>query len=93
MATIPDITITSTEYTDINAAAGIAIGTAIDIVNKGSVWVYLQESETQPDADSTNGMPMAVLPWSTASVSIDAGGDTVWAKTTHRSSKVTVSKS
>jgi hypothetical protein len=54
-ATLPDITLTATVYTSINAATGIPIGTCLSIQHKHGPWVYLVESTTEPATISRDG--------------------------------------
>lgn len=80
MATIPDIQILSSSFTDINTASGIVAGTKIKIINKGNVDVLLYESTTQPSDDENNGFPLTTLPSFTSQAIILEGSDTIWAK-------------
>lgn len=50
--TLPDITLSATQYTSINAAngayTGFPIGTCLEVQHKHGYWVYLVESSTEP---------------------------------------------
>lgn len=78
-ATLPDIPIGQT-WVDINTVSGIAVGTAIAILNKGNGEVRLIESDTIPAVDETDGLLLTTLENAYAMGSADAGSIRLWAK-------------
>lgn len=78
--TIPDITLNSTSFTDINTQSGISVGTAMIIQNKGTSNIVIQESVLQPDPTSEDGLIMTNIfsPYSRADIS--AGSIRIWAR-------------
>lgn len=56
--TLPDVQSVNTSYTNIYAATGIPVGTAIIIQNKASNAMNIQIKTTQPSATSTDGNVM-----------------------------------
>ncbi len=78
---IKDIEVNGKEWTDINTAAGMAIGTAMDISNKGRKWVQLWEGENAPELESTSGLIITELPHSTSIGYVMPDGARIWAKT------------
>lgn len=55
MATLADVILAGTAYQDLYAATSITVGTPLNIQNKSSHPVYLQNKATIPDNTSTNG--------------------------------------
>lgn len=55
MATIPDIQLTPSAYTDVYAATGIASGTQLVIQNKSRGTVNVQNIASQPAGNDLNG--------------------------------------
>lgn len=53
--TKPDVQLDKTQYVDVYAATGLAVGTPILIQNKSSQNVYIQIQTTQPSALSRDG--------------------------------------
>lgn len=92
MATIPDITVPSDSYLDLYIAASITVGTAIEIINKGSSTIYVQESTTQPSATSTDGVAITSVdkPWAVGIV--NDGAAKIWVRSSIKglTSKVSV---
>ena len=80
MPTIPDITIPSNDYVSVNTLASVAEGTEIQIQLKGTFFVYLQESNTKPDAASTDGILMSTVYENASTVRIPVGSDEIWAR-------------
>ena len=50
-----DVTITNTEWVNINTLSGISAGTNLRVQNKGNYGVILQVTDTQPNSESTGG--------------------------------------
>lgn len=78
MPTIADIVIEHDVYVSVNTLAGITVGTAIIITNKGTEWATLQEASSQPPANSLNGETICTLPSLTATKSV-VSTEEVWA--------------
>ena len=78
--TIPDVSVSDTQFVDVNALSGIAAGTALVISNKSTSRILIQLAGAQPADDSTDGEILSVLPPSTAIKFITVGESTVWAK-------------
>lgn len=78
--TNPDVQVSNTAWTDINTATGIVVGTEIILTNKSTSVILVQTVTAQPSADSTDGVPLSVLPESTAVKTVTAGESKVWAK-------------
>lgn len=76
MATIPDIQLSSTAYTDLYTVSGITVGTEILIQNKGPVVIVVQNSTLAPDNASWNGF---LIPYMAVWVA-PSGTTGVWAK-------------
>lgn len=76
MSTIPDVTLSSTVYTNLYTATGITPGTEILIQNKGPVVIVVQNSSTPPDNASWHGF---LIPYMSVWVA-PAGTTGVWAK-------------
>lgn len=74
--TIPDITLSVTDYINVYTLTGIAVGTALVIQNKSSEEVLIQIAPTKPLSTSTAG---EVLP-SLEQAGIDAGESGCWVK-------------
>lgn len=53
--TLPDVVVPFNDFTDAYTATGIAVGTSIQILNKGNYPVLVVESATKPTASSTEG--------------------------------------
>jgi len=80
-ATLPDIQI-GNDWVSINAATGIAVGTAMAIQNKSTTWVLLQESTVKPNISSNNGILITDLFHQEPSKEVLSGSLEVWAKST-----------
>lgn len=88
--TLPDVIIGNT-WTSLNAATGIASGTAIKIQNKSTTWIILQESATQPVNTDTKGELVTDLFHTEPSKIIAAGSLEIWAKSTIDGRNATIS--
>lgn len=55
MATIPDVPLAKAGYKDLYEATGIPVGTSVTIQNKSIAPVFLQNTDTQPTANSMDG--------------------------------------
>lgn len=76
MATIPDIKLSPTNYTEIYAATGILAGATLTIQNKAQGHVYLQYNDTKPVDLNNDGFIIIELGvWK-----VPAGNQKVWAK-------------
>ena len=73
-----DVTVTAKTWTDLYAGSGIAVGTKVSVVNKGSGAINLVIKSSSPSA-STLGIP--VLPFMSAYV--DSGASGLWAYSTN----------
>lgn len=74
MITISDVDLQKA-WLDVYATSGIAVGTAVDIQNKGSDMVFVQVKGSAPAADNRDGY--VVLPYE--KLQIGAGGAGLWA--------------
>jgi hypothetical protein len=90
MATIPDVIVPTSGYIDLYSAAGLATGTPIEIINKGTSYIHIQESTTRPDDNSIDGVLITPLnqPW--AVTIIEVGSDTVWVRSSTMDGRVSV---
>lgn len=80
-ASIPDISVPSDQFVDINTLSGISIGVAMSIQNKGNYNIVLQESVLQPAADSENGVIITNVYEPYARGDVRAGSIKIWART------------
>ena len=82
MATRPDIVIETSEWVNLNTLSGIAVGTAMRIINKGSSTVYVAEG-TQAPLDNSVGIPVVSIFSGNAFPVLEAetGADTVYVRT------------
>lgn len=89
---IPDISIPSSEYVSLNTLSGVSAGTAFTVQSKGTVWVRLVESATQPANTVEDGVILTNLTQSYATATIKLGSLSIWAISTQdgRTGKVTV---
>lgn len=83
MTEVKNITIPPDEWVNVNTLVGIVVGTEMLVQNDGVSWVRLQESTTQPVAE-TEGKLLTNLKDSTANGSVDAGSDDLWARSTRK---------
>lgn len=92
MPTIPDITIPSDDFVSVNTLSSVAVGTEIQLQLKGTFFVYLQESDTKPDAGSTDGILMSTVYENANTARIPSGSGEIWARcaTSGRTSKINV---
>lgn len=72
-----DVAVAAATWTDLYAATGIAVGTAVDVYNKGSNAVQLAIKATAP-ASTTVGMPLHVGAVGSFA-HVDAGESGLWA--------------
>lgn len=75
-ATLPDVVITSTAYTNLYSATGIAVGTAVILQNKGNQPVFLQTTAASPSASSGDGFVISPL----EILTVDAAEVGLWAR-------------
>lgn len=78
--TIPDITLGTTEYVDLNTLTGIAAGTALVVFNKGIAPIRLQKAAAQPADNSTEGEVIGHRLHARSFLILDAGESTLWGK-------------
>lgn len=89
--TIPDVTVSNTEWTNLNTATSIAIGNSMVISNKSNEQILLQISPTQPLVSSRDGEFLDNFPSLYSTRRVSAGENAVWAiSTTKESGKVSV---
>lgn len=72
-----DVVLASTTWTDLYAATGIAVGTAVDVFNKGSNAVVLAIKSTVPGSTDV-GLPLYVGAVGSFA-HVDAGESGLWA--------------
>lgn len=88
--TLDDFTVVSTEWTDVYATTGIAVGTEVSICNKGGYPLLVKEALTKPlDADD-NGVLIATYRSGSNNGIVKAGSSGVWIKATKSGCKVNV---
>ncbi len=75
MATLPDVVITNTAFVNLNSSTGLVSGTPLVIQNKGSSFVRIVISPTQPLSNSQNGNVIKPLKY----LYIENESDIVWA--------------
>lgn len=76
MATIPDVELSATEYTELYAASGIQASSSVMIQNKTNGHVYIQYNDSKPASGSHDGfiiLEMGV--WT-----VPAGNQKIWAR-------------
>lgn len=92
--TIADINVPYDEYINLNTVSGIAVGTAMEILIKGSEGLFIQEGETQPDSSSTDGRSLDGKGRTNGYVScyIKSGSGNIWIRSSgyNRSSRINV---
>ena len=78
MAEIFEVPVVDT-WVDINTVTGLAVGTALEIMNKGLYGVYVTESVTEPVQDKV-GKPLTSISRNYAVATVLEGSDTVWVR-------------
>lgn len=76
-----DVAIANGSWIDLYAGSGIAVGTAVSVLNKGSMPVYVCVAATSPTVPTTGapkGVPLFPAGVS-SSVSISASASGLWA--------------
>jgi len=73
--TLPSINLTNNDWTNLNTASGIAVGTAIEIQNQSSTTILVAISPTKPTLDF-KGFIIPPLPAEIATIS--ANESIVW---------------
>lgn len=73
-----DLSIPNAVWTDLYAVTGIAVGTSVDVINKGSNAVLLAIKATTPGVNVTMGLPLYVGPIGSYA-HVDAGESGLWA--------------
>lgn len=81
MATRPDIIITASGWVDLNDLSGIAVGTPMRIINKGSSTVYIAEGTEEPQGNNV-GIPVTSIFASRAHpiIEVESGADTIYVR-------------
>ena len=77
--TIPDITVDSTAWVDLNTASGVVVGTKMQVTNKSTPWVRLYEGATAPAVTSKDGEVLTNKPNPDSSGIVVAGSLKIWA--------------
>lgn len=85
-ATIPDITIQNTAYTNVYTATGITVGTSVIVQNKGNAPVFLQTTAAIPLATNEDGVVLSRL----EILTVDAGELGLFAKSFDTTCKLSV---
>jgi len=78
MATIPDIPISHTEWTNINTLSGIANNVDIEVSNKSTGLLLIQVSAAQPSIDSKDGKFISCIPHTTSSCLVTSETEPKW---------------
>jgi hypothetical protein len=78
VATLPDTVLNSTSYINLNTSTGLITGTPLAIQNKGTAFVRIIISPTQPSASSVNGSVIEPFKF----LYIQNETDIVWGKAT-----------
>lgn len=66
------------DWQNINTLTSVAVGTPVAIENRGSMWFYLQISNTKPDIDSISGKEITSKNHSYAVGYVDSGDPIIW---------------
>lgn len=85
MATQPNITVQPDVWTSINSESGVAIGTAMQVMNLSLSSCILQEKSTQPAASDNNGQILTGINKPYALSNISDSSDEIWVKPTTNS--------
>lgn len=81
MSTKANLTITDSEWQDLNTLTGVAVGTAIQVQNVSTTVVLMFESDTPPDTSSYDGMQL--LPanyFDLSKADISSGSKKIWVR-------------
>jgi hypothetical protein len=73
-----DVIIPQSTWVNLYAATGIAVGTAVSVINKGSVAVNLAVSASAP-ANTNRGFPLLVGGGVDSTASVEATASGLWA--------------
>jgi hypothetical protein len=77
-ATLPDVVVSSDQYTSLNTITGIPIGTGMLIQLKGSSEIRIVESVTQPANSVVDGVVLTTLRQGYATAKVQTGSIEVW---------------
>ena len=77
--TIPNISVDDTEWVDLNAASGIAVGHSMSIALQSSTWCRLYEGTTPPAIDSKDGVVLTDKRYPYNSPVVESGSLKIWA--------------
>ena len=89
--TLPDVTIAQQVWTNLYAASGITVGTAVTLYNKGSQPFYVAVSVSAPVTSSPSfGIPVYPYNTPTASLNVAAGALGLWAYSPYQNNTVLV---
>tara|TARA_R110000850_G_scaffold3345_4_gene16052 strand:+ start:401 stop:691 length:291 start_codon:yes stop_codon:yes gene_type:complete len=80
--TIPDVEVDSNAWVDIYSVTGIAVGTALNIANKGVTWCRLYEGASAPALNVTDGDLISNYSSDYATAEVKTGSLSVWAIST-----------
>lgn len=80
MPTLPDIPATFDDWVDLNTVSGIAVGTAMRIQNKSTVWVHIAEQTAKPALDSKAGTLISNMSSAYAFATVLTGAQKIWAR-------------
>lgn len=78
--TVPNITVPFDQYLDLNTASGIAVGTAMQVFNRGTQHILIQESAAQPLTSSNDGVELTNTSQDYADCTVEVGSLTIWVK-------------
>ena len=87
---IPNITVTSLEWVDINTESGVTVGTKMEITNKSVAWCSLIEATTSPALSSKDGSLLTDLRNSKPIATIPSGSLKIWALCSRSGSTCTI---
>lgn len=82
--TLLDIVIPRDDWVDVSALSDFDKGENSFLQNKGSTYLFVQYSDTKPDADDNSGFTMDPAPSRTVNTRMSAEGLSVWMKASGR---------
>lgn len=89
--TLPDFVVPADDWVSVESQTSLAAGTALIIQNKGWEGILLAINSVKPDADSIDGPQIYGAPNPLSTITVDAGENSVWLKsTTERQTLVNV---
>lgn len=78
--TIPDISVSTSEFVSVNTLTGILIGTAVTLQNKGQSDIYFVESDVKPADNSTDGLIITTINRPFSIGNSTAGSNELWVR-------------